>query len=351
MAALSRRLPQFRPILAGARLSDRLFACAGALAAISVAGAIGALVVGPGAALPFIVAPVGASAVLVFAVPSSPLAQPWPVIAGNVVSTLIGVGARLVVPDVLAQAGLAVAVAIATMSLLRCLHPPGGAAALTAVIGGSVITGAGPLFALFPVGVNSVVLVAMGWLFHRLSRHPYPHRTAPSDRADRRSCFRADDVDRALAEIGETFDIDRDDIGLLLREVETQALVRQHGDLVAADVMSRDTVSVRSGDDPTTARDLLLEHDVRTVPVLDDDGAVVGTLGLRELAHPAGTVGSMASLPSTASADTPLAALSRILTDGRTHAVVIVDERNRLRGMVTQTDLLIALCRILADSA
>lgn len=344
------RMPRFRPILAGARPGDRLLACAGALVAVSVTGVIGVLVLGSSAALPFIVAPVGASAVLVFAVPASPLAQPWPVIAGNVVSALLGVGVRELVDGPVIAAGLAVGGAIALMSALRCLHPPGGAAALTAVVGGSAITDAGPMFALLPVGLNSLVLVAVGWLFHRFSRHSYPHRARPVDPAERRSRFRAEDVDKALASIGETFDIDRSDISLLLREVETQALVRHHGDLTAAEVMSRDPVLVRVGDTPARARALLLRHDVRALPVLDPDGTVVGTVGLRDLARSDGSrLSELASPAATATADIPVAALSRILTDGVTHAVVIVDEERTLRGVVTQTDLLVALCRVLTE--
>tara|TARA_R110000868_G_scaffold409835_1_gene696210 strand:+ start:1341 stop:1697 length:357 start_codon:yes stop_codon:yes gene_type:complete len=79
--------------------------------------------------LPIIVAPLGASAVLVFAVPSSPLAQPWAVVGGNTISTLIGVWAFNLFPDITLAAGVAVGGAILVMSLLRCLHPPGGAAA------------------------------------------------------------------------------------------------------------------------------------------------------------------------------------------------------------------------------
>ncbi|MFR9803128.1 HPP family protein [Pseudonocardia sp. RS010] len=340
---------RFTPVLAGATLRDRLLACGGALAALCVTGVLGALVVGPTAALPFLVAPIGASAVLVFAVPASPLAQPWPVVGGNVASTLVGLGVLALVADPFVGSGLAVAGAIAVMSLLRCLHPPGGAAALMTVIGGSVIAHAGPAFAFVPVGLNSVVLVALGWLFHRLTGHTYPHRTRRGDPAERRSRFRAEDVDRALAEIGETFDIGREDIGLLLREVETHALVRQHGEATAGDVMSRDVVRVEVHDTPETARALLLAHDVRTLPVLGPGGTVVGTVGLRELVRPAARVGELASPPLTATADLPALALSRALTDGRAHAAVIVDAAGRPCGMVTQTDLLVALCRALTD--
>jgi CBS domain-containing membrane protein len=85
------------------------------------------------------IAPMGASAVLLFGVPSSPLAQPWSIVGGNVLSALIGVtvgcGAR-------ACAGLRSGggLAIAAMYFLRCLHPPGGAVALTAILGGAGCT-------------------------------------------------------------------------------------------------------------------------------------------------------------------------------------------------------------------
>ena len=81
----------------------------------------------------------GASALLLFAIPSSPLAQPWSIVGGNTVSALIGLLVSRYVPEPAVAAGCAVAFAIAAMSLLRCLHPPGGAAALTAALGGPAV--------------------------------------------------------------------------------------------------------------------------------------------------------------------------------------------------------------------
>ncbi|MFD1837338.1 HPP family protein [Paracidovorax cattleyae] len=101
-------------------------------------------------ALPWLVAPIGASAVLVFGVPASPLAQPWPVVGGNALSALVGVACAALVPDPALAGALAVALAIALMVRLRCLHPPGGAAALFVVMA----HGASPQFAFFPVMTN-----------------------------------------------------------------------------------------------------------------------------------------------------------------------------------------------------
>ncbi|WP_404367408.1 HPP family protein [Sphingomonas sp. MMS24-J45] len=216
----------FHPIIAGAHLPDRLVACVGALACIALTILLcSALGIVP-AALPIIVAPIGASAVLVFAVPASPLAQPWPVIGGNIVSALVGVVVVQHVVNPALAAGLAVGGAILVMSLLRCLHPPGGAAALTAVIGGSAVHAAGWSFAFVPVGLNSLALVALGILFHRTTRHSYPHRPAQMPLPDPSGLHLAD-IDAALDDMHESFDISRADLDALLTRAEVHALARR----------------------------------------------------------------------------------------------------------------------------
>ncbi|MCC2980513.1 HPP family protein [Sphingomonas sp. IC4-52] len=220
-------VPLFRAILAGGSLRDRVVASAGGLAGIVITAAVSFLLLKDMAPLPMIVAPMGASAVLVFAVPASPLAQPWPVIGGNIISALVGITVGRLVPDVALAAGVAVGAAILIMSLLRCLHPPGGAAALTAVVGGPAVVSAGYLFALVPVGINAVLLTLAGLLFHRFSHHSYPHR-APSlpQQIDRVSDPHPEDIDRALADLGETFDISPEDLALLVARVSHHARIR-----------------------------------------------------------------------------------------------------------------------------
>ena len=89
----------FAPILAGATLRERLIACLGALVGILLTGMISGSIFGAGASLPLIVAPMGASAVLLFAVPASPLAQPWSIVGGNTISAFVGVLSAMFVPD------------------------------------------------------------------------------------------------------------------------------------------------------------------------------------------------------------------------------------------------------------
>jgi CBS domain-containing membrane protein len=342
----------FVPILAGAKLRERLIACLGGLLGIGLTGLVCGLMFGHDPHLPLLVAPMGASAVLLFAVPSSPLAQPWSIIGGNTLSACAGLLVRLVIHDPVIGTAAAVALAIAVMSFTRCLHPPGGAAALTAVLGGPAVDSWGLLFPLVPVALNSCVLVGLGLLFHRLSRRNYPHTMAvdsvnahstadppPSVRVG----VRKEDIDAALANLNETFDIDRRDIKRLLQEAELQAMIRTHGKTSCADIMSRDVITIRPQAMRKEAMALLLRHDIRVLPVTDTDGRLLGTVGLPELAESEGEVGGLLAVPTTTSAESSAVSLLPQLTDGRTHAVIITDAENRVLGLISQTDLLSAV--------
>jgi len=214
----------FDPILAGGNLRDRLRACLGALLGIGLTSAISAAVVHPHGAFLLIAAPMGAAAVLVFAVPASPLAQPWSVIGGNIIAALVGVTVRMLVPMPELAAPIAVGAAILMMSLTRSLHPPAGAVALTAVVGGPAVVDAGFAFVIVPIALNAIILTGCGILFHRFSGHSYPHRVPVAASA---AALRAEDLDKALADLGETLDVSRDDLDLLFDRVEYHAAQRR----------------------------------------------------------------------------------------------------------------------------
>lgn len=343
----SSRLKLFRPILAGANLRDRLLACTGALAGIALTGLICGFAATDGQQALWLVPPMGASAVLLFAVPASPMAQPWPAIGGNTLSALVGLLVAHTMPLSALSAGLAVGAAIGLMSLLRCLHPPGGAAALVGLFAGASSSYA---FPLLPVGLNAVVLVASAWVYHRFSGHSYPHVAAPPAKAVKELpwTFSRTDLAAALDRTGETFDIDVNDLERLLREMEQKALARSYRDLTCADIMHAGVVAAPLAMPLDEVRALLVQHDVRRLPILGDDGRIVGAIGLRELAAPGDTLEALMTAAVTAAPEAPaVGLLDRFAVDGA-HAVFIVDAARRPLGVVTEADWLAVLRRGLA---
>lgn len=124
----------------------------------------------------WIAASMGASAVLVFAVPHGPLSQPWPLLGGHVLSAFVGVSCAWLIPDPMIAAASAVALAILVMQYLRCIHPPGGATALAAVVGGDGIQALGFQYVITPVLVNVLMLILIGVLFN----YPFHWRRYPT---------------------------------------------------------------------------------------------------------------------------------------------------------------------------
>lgn len=329
----------------------------GALLGLLFAGLLGRLAVGGDDWLhPLLVAPIGASAVLVFAVPASPLAQPRAVLGGNLVSALVGVTVAMLVPYPMIAAPMAVGLAIATMMLLGCLHPPGGAVALICVIGGGKVAAAGYLFALNPVALDSALLVAAGMVWGRLTGHAYPHRppapaASPHHTRDpvptARTGYSVADLDKALARYGELLDVSAEDLDALFRQVELSAAQRLHAQIRCGEVMSRDVLSLRLEQSAESGLDILRLHDLRVAPVVDSDNRVRGMARRAELQAAQGDAveAALESPAHQVTEDTPISALLPILSSGHAHEAMVVDADGRLIGVITQTDLIAVLYR------
>jgi CBS-domain-containing membrane protein len=118
-----------------------------------------------------IVASFGASAVLLYGAVKSPFAQPRNLIGGHVFSAVIGVAAYLLFGNTWLGAASAVAFALSVMLLTGTMHPPGGATALLAVIGGKQIHDLGFLYAVIPIGVGVLVLLTIALIVNNLVRN------------------------------------------------------------------------------------------------------------------------------------------------------------------------------------
>ena len=159
------------------------------------------------------------------------MAQPWAVFGGNIVSALVGVTMAKLGLDPMIAAGLAVGGAICAMSLLHCLHPPGGAVAFVAVMGGPAITASGYGFVLAPVASETALLLAMAWGFHRFSGHSYPHVARPVAQPPQPlpADFSREDLRRAIADYPDILDVDFADLEEVLHAAEHHAARRRGG--------------------------------------------------------------------------------------------------------------------------
>ena len=117
----------------------------------------------------------GSTAVMLFAVPHGPLSQPWPLLGGHLLSGLIGITCLLHVPEPMLAGSLAVGLSIGAMHYLRCLHPPAGATALVAAMGGDTVRALGYGFVAAPVMLNVLIILSVAIVFNFL----FPWRRYP----------------------------------------------------------------------------------------------------------------------------------------------------------------------------
>ena len=151
---------------------ERLRSCLGAFLGLMLVLTIAKYLGEIGGLDEWLMASLGASALLVFALPGSPMAQPWAVIAGNTVSALVGITIANLIKEPLLAMPIAASMSILGMFILRCLHPPAAAVALIVVLGHVLHY----RYALFPVMVDSILLVMAGALYSNMTGKNYPNR-------------------------------------------------------------------------------------------------------------------------------------------------------------------------------
>ena len=333
------------------------------------------VLLGPAANIPLLVAPMGASAVLLFAVPASPLAQPWSIIGGNIVSATVGVACASWIADPVGAAALAVSLAICAMFALRCVHPPSGAVALTAVLGGPAVHALGYRFVAEPIAIQSVMLLCAAIVYHAATGHRYPHvaqgpgKGAAASSAAASEGFTRADLEAVLNRRGELLDIDTDDLESLLRDVQLQAYARTFNELTCADIMSRSLVAVSANTRASAAWSLLKQRRIKALPVTDERQHVIGIVTRADLVDkrafskgaglsspvqrwfrrsitPAPLVGALMNVDvRTVDATTPIVELVPVFANYGHHHIPVLDSNQRLAGMITQADLIAGLYR------
>ncbi len=239
------------------------------------------------AGLPFVVASMGAAAVLLFAAPHSQLTQPWPFVGGHLVSAIVGVTCAQWVPDLFLASALAVGLAIFVMHELNCLHPPGGAAALVAVIGGDQIQSLGYLYVLIPVSLNVLIMAVAVWLTRLiLSKRRktknllsvFDHQKDEKVNFSNILPFSKDDLSDALQEINAYIDVSITDLNNIYTNATLLAHKRSLETQSCKEIMTHPIISVEFGNSLSEVWSLMQEHQVRSIPVIDRAGRIIGII-------------------------------------------------------------------------
>jgi CBS domain-containing membrane protein len=345
---------------------ERARAIFGSFLGIYLAAAVGHLLAGTPLMSTWLVAPLGASAVLVFAAPASPLAQPWAVVGGNTLSALVGTVCALWIPDTMLAAAVAVALAIAVMLTFRCLHPPGGAMALSAVL---MHAGNGH-FQIDTALLDSMILVSAGVAYNSFTGRRYPHvqMHPPASGTGAEARFTSEDLDAVVARYNQVLDVSRDDLEALLVGAELEGYRRRLGEIRCKDLMTEEVVSVEFGSSLQEAWGLMRKHRIKALPVIDRAKRVIGIVALvdfmrgtafdrnasfaasfRNFILPDGlshsekpeVVGQIMTRHSDVlRQDRHAVELMPIFTETNHHHIPIVDGENRIVGIITQSDFM-----------
>lgn len=174
-----------------------------------------------------IFASMAAAAVLLYAAPHSPMAQPWPLVCGNLLSGLIGWLCSLYIADPVWAAACAVGLAVFVMHLANCLHPPGGATAMIMVLTAAQFHEHGALWAAGTVSANTLLslLLALS-INHLIPGRRYPaQRVAVHPHPATIAGIRQEDVEWALTRMDGVIDVSEDD----LLEIYRLAAEHAHG--------------------------------------------------------------------------------------------------------------------------
>lgn len=352
------------------------------LGALLGLGLTGLFLLSPGADLDlglYLVAPFGATSVLLFAVPNSPLAQPWSAVVGNTVAALVGVAVCMAIADPALRIALAVGLAITATILCRAVHPPAGAVAMTAALNPEAIAKLGFWFALAPIAVGTCVLVIIATVYARITGRHYPFRQFddPSNNQteDKNPSERLGLSEEELAGILEhyqhSFNLGVEDLARLIGAAELQAATHVTAPLTAKDVMSSSLITVGPETALEEVADLFKRHRFTSLPVVGEDGKFLGVIFQmhlirqaredslklkrgyfstfsrmldrnRKIPVKAGDIMEVAGPRVTTSS--PLGVLLPMMAIEDVDAVPVLDH-GRIVGIVTRTDLIAALAR------
>jgi CBS domain-containing membrane protein len=338
-------------------------------------------IVSPWPGYPMIVASMGASAIILFFIPSSPLAQPWPFVGGQLISAVVGMACALNIAETSTAAATAVGGSIFLMLIMRCLHPPAAATSLTPIMAGESLTSLGYSFIIVPVAINVLTMLCLAIIINRwVMKRNYPsplsikkvvnqrHRIIePSHQVG----FTEQDLSLALEKNDVFIDMTHAALSKLLTQVEMNTFQRIRGTITCADIMIKDVVSVEFGTEVEQAWEIMRKNKLKAMPVLDNAQRVIGIVTwndffkcidlnaydsfqnkfrnfIRRTARVTASKPEAIGLIMTTSVvtlpgSTHITDLIPLMSSKGIRQIPITNSENRLSGMVYQANLIAAL--------
>ena len=243
-------------------------------------------IISPWQGYPMIVASMGASAIILFFIPNSPLAQPWSFVGGQIISAGVGVFCALNIIETSTAAATAVGASIFMMLILRCLHPPAAATALTPIMAGESITRLGYSFILVPVVINVFTLILLAviinrWLMNRSYPSPLPIEKKTSQRhsvskPSHSVGFSEEDLNLALNQSDVFIDMTQTELSDLLTQAEMNTFKRIRGEILCGDIMMTEITTVEFGTEVEQAWEIMRHKHLKAIPVIDRAKRVIG---------------------------------------------------------------------------
>jgi CBS domain-containing membrane protein len=330
---------------------------------------------------PMIVASMGASAIILFFIPSSPLAQPWPFVGGQLISAVVGVACALNISETSTAAATAVGGAVFLMLAFRCLHPPAAATSLTPIMAGESLTYLGYSFVLVPVAINVITMLLLAIIINRwVMKRNYPSALPVKKETNQRHSivepshqvgFSERDLSLAMEKNDVFIDMTHAELSKLLTQVELNTFQRIKGSILCADIMIKDVIAVEFGTEVEDAWEIMRTNKLKAMPVIDNARRVIGIITWNDFfkcidlnaydsfqdkfrnfirrtadvtASKPEAVGlimtaSVISLPGT----THIADLIPLMSSYGIRQIPIINSERRLTGMVYQANLIAAL--------
>jgi CBS domain-containing membrane protein len=328
-----------------------------------------------------IVASMGASAIILFFIPNSPLAQPWPFVGGQLISAVVGVACALNISETSTAAATAVGGAVFLMLVFRCLHPPAAATSLTPIMAGESLTSLGYSFVLVPVAINVITMLLLAIIINRwVMKRNYPSGLPLKKETNQRHSivepshqvgFSEQDLNLAMEKNDVFIDMTHAELSKLLTQVELNTFQRIKGSILCTDIMIKDVIAVEFGTEVEDAWEIMRTNKLKAMPVIDNARRVIGIITWNDFfkcidlnaynsfqdkfrnfirrtadvtASKPEAVGlimtaSVISLPDT----THIADLIPLMSSHGIRQIPIINSERRLTGMVYQANLIAAL--------